>query len=338
MNDLMEQLMTGFTSQIPEMISIALGMLRVLVTIDLIWSIISNFEQDYMKTIPMKGIKYGMWLWIISSYPTIIEQTTGYFVKSVAGSDGMVNLKEPGKLIETGIRQLQKILDGISTFGVVNGIQSIVLWVFGMAGYCMIAFQIFITMLEYYIVTTLAVLLLPFGVFPRTAFIAEKAIGAIISFSVKLMVLAFMAAVCIPMLDQFALTGGAFKDTLRYVIKVLSIGYLVWQGPGIAAGLMSGSPSLSGGGAVGAAVGVAAGTAWSGTKKALGAGAGGVASMLGGTATGQMAAAAYKAAAGHLGNAYERFVYGMTGAESPPPSEPSPPSESPPPPSDGTTS
>ena len=79
--------------------------------------------------------------------------------------------------------------------------------------YFLIGIQIFITYLEFYVIATLALILLPFGVNRRTAFLGEKAIGAVLSFGIKLMVLAFIAAVADSACQDVVTPGRSHKQT-----------------------------------------------------------------------------------------------------------------------------
>jgi type IV secretion system protein TrbL len=60
------------------------------------------------------------------------------------------------------------------------------------------AIQVFLSVLEYYLITAVAGILVPLGLLPQTKFLAEKAIGAVVSPGIKLMVLAFIVAVTNP--------------------------------------------------------------------------------------------------------------------------------------------
>ena len=62
-------------------------------------------------------------------------------------------------------------------------------FIFTLVAFFMLAIQVFITYLEFYLVAALSLVLVPFGVFKHTAFIAERAFGSVVSFGVKLMVL-----------------------------------------------------------------------------------------------------------------------------------------------------
>ena len=113
-----------------------------------------------------------------------------------------------------------------------------------------IACQICLAVIEYYLVVTLASVLIPFGISSHTKFIAEKAIGAAIAVSVKLMVLSFIMGLAQPLIGQMHFTGSG-DITLNQMISMLLVcgllAYVVLRAPAVAADFLSGSPSLNAG-------------------------------------------------------------------------------------------
>jgi type IV secretion system protein TrbL len=114
----------------------------------------------------------------------------------------------------------------------------------------LIACQICLAVIEYYLVVTLASVLIPFGISGHTKFIAEKAIGAAIAVSVKLMVLSFIMGLAQPVIAQMHFTGSG-EITLNQMISMLLVSgllaYIVWRAPAMAADLLAASPSLNAG-------------------------------------------------------------------------------------------
>jgi type IV secretion system protein TrbL len=130
----------------------------------------------------------------------------------------------------------------------------------------MLAIQIFVTYLEFYLVAALSLILVPFGVFKHTAFIAERAFGSVVSFGVKLMVLSFIIAAAHPVLAQITLPAQpTWQQAYMVLLASLAIAFLAWHAPGIAAGMITGGPTLTAGSAAGfaasSALGVLAGAA-----------------------------------------------------------------------------
>jgi type IV secretion system protein TrbL len=164
-------------------------------------------------------------------------------------------------------------------------------YIFTIIAFFMLAIQIFITYLEFYLVAALSLVLVPFGVFKHTAFIAERAFGSVVSFGVKLMVLSFIIAATQPVLAQITLPAEpTWQQAYMVLLASMAIACLSWHAPGIAAGMISGGPSLTAGSAAGFAV--------SSTLGAL-AGAAAASSAARSTAAGTLSAT--KAAASGLG-------------------------------------
>ncbi len=184
-----------------------------------------------------------------------------------AGGSGIsFNMKDPSSLILSGFLAADPIITAIEAFpmsfgGLADTIMAYACYVVVILAYALMAFQVLITFIEFGIVSTLGVILLPFGVSKHTAFLAEKAIGAIISFGIKLMVLSFVIAVIQPVLVAIPPLGAdpTQQQMMGLAVTVMVIALIVAQAPGVASAVLSGSPSLSAGVAAGTAVSAAAG-------------------------------------------------------------------------------
>src|ERR1700690_2505364 len=87
----------------------------------------------------------------------------------------------------------------------------------------------------------------PWGLLPQTKFLAEKAIGAVVSAGIKLMTLAFIIAVTSPVLASIHFSGPEIKlnELWSVLLTTGAIAFLTWHAPSLTAGLLAGSPSLS---------------------------------------------------------------------------------------------
>jgi type IV secretion system protein TrbL len=107
--------------------------------------------------------------------------------------------------------------------------------------------------------------LVPFALWNKTAFLAERVLGNVITSGIKLMVLAIIIGIGSTLFsavtDAFA---GEADVTLEQVMgTVLSATVFLWMGifgPGIASGLVTGAPQLGAGSAAGTSAAVGAGT------------------------------------------------------------------------------
>jgi type IV secretion system protein TrbL len=176
-----------------------------------------------------------------------------------------------------------------------------------------LAVQLFVTLIEFKLTTLAGFVLIPFGLFGKTAFMAERVLGNVVSSGIKVLVLAVIIGIGSTLFSQFTSGfGGAtptIDDAMAIVLAALSLLGLGIFGPGIASGLVSGGPQLGAGAAVG--TGLAAGGAMIAGGAAAGLAArGGAAALAGGAATVRGGAAA----AGGASTAYSLASMGQSGA------------------------
>jgi type IV secretion system protein TrbL len=76
--------------------------------------------------------------------------------------------------------------------------------------------------------------------------LAEKAIGAVVSAAVKLMVLALVTSVIDPVLSAIHFQGPqiTFNELWSVFLTVCALMFLCWKAPSLAASLLGGSPHL----------------------------------------------------------------------------------------------
>jgi hypothetical protein len=166
--------------------------------------------------------------------------------------------------------------------GLLCGLAVMVTGIFAMIEY-LLAF------LEFMLVTSVGIILFPLSLWEGTKFMAEKLIGAIMGFFIKLL----FCNICIFLLlfgYISLLRGPAFTGRPEEILILLFISliffYICKSAPGLAQSLLTGTPSLSAAGAIGA-VGGAIGMA---------AGAIGMAKTVGGAAVGGVAKTAFTGA------------------------------------------
>jgi type IV secretion system protein TrbL len=205
----------------------------------------------------MKKILYlGIWMWIVRSFPTLADAFVNSLIQAgqIAGGGGGPSLFDPSNIIDYGLLTTAPLVDKISNIGIteiVNGIVMAMTYIGIMLAYILIAWQIFYAVIEFNLLAAVVGILLPFGFVEQTKFLAEKAIGAIVSSGIKLMVLAFIMAVIEPTLSTLRFSADMnFTEIWSVLLTVGAVGFLAWNAPGLAAGMLAGSPSLSAGTAV----------------------------------------------------------------------------------------
>ena len=107
-----------------------------------------------------------------------------------------------------------------------------------------LAIRLFVTLIEFKLTTLAGFVLVPFGLFGKTAFLAERVLGNVIASGVKILVLAVIIGIGTNLFSQF--TQGsqglgsnqpALQDVLAMGLAALTLLGLGIYGPGIATGL-----------------------------------------------------------------------------------------------------
>jgi len=278
--------------------------------------------DDIVARLVKKTLFVGIFAYIIGNWNSlariVFESFAGLGLKASGTGFTAAELLQPGRVAQVGLEAGAPILESISDLmGWVaffeNFIQIAVLllaWVLVILAFFILSIQLFITLIEFKLATLAGFVLIPFGLFGKTAFMAERVLGLVISSGIKVLVLAVIVGIGSTLFDEFrngfASGQPTIGDAMAVALASLCLLGLGIFGPGIANGIVSGGPALGAGAAAGTAL--AAGGALVGGAAAGRLGAGAVAGAVGGTARG----AAFTSGAAN--SAYALGSAGKTGA------------------------
>ena len=172
------------------------------------------------------------------------------------GSMGAEALMHPSKVIDLGYYLAEPYFNYLTSFTswttIVESLGVYILAFLGAVAICLgfiiLAFQIFITYVEFYISSALMLIFLPFGSNKFTSRFAENALGGVIAHGVKLMFLGAILSITAPVLNQLNTEFGStpsWQNIASATIAPFALAFLSWQAPSMAAGFMSGGPSLT---------------------------------------------------------------------------------------------
>jgi len=287
---------SGFGLLQPEVAFVASTLIAIDITLAaLFWS--WGGDDDIIARLVKKTLFVGVFAYLIGNWNNlariIFESFSGLGLKAAGSSLSAGDFLRPGRVAQVGLDAGRPLLDSISgLMGYIsffeNFIQIMVLlfaWVMVLSAFFILAIQLFVTLIEFKLTTLAGFVLIPFGLFGKSAFMAERVLGNVISSGIKVLVLAVIVGIGSTLFSQFtsAATGAqpSIDDAMAMVLAALSLLGLGIFGPGIANGLVSGGPQLGAGAAVGAAAAgggvVAAGLAGAGMAAGGLAAAGGVA-------------------------------------------------------------
>jgi len=282
-------------------------------------------DEDIIARLVKKTLFVGVFAFLISNWNSlariVFESFAGLGLKASGTGLSSADFLRPGRIAQVGLDAGRPILESISgLMGYVsffeNFVQIVVLlfaWIVVLLTFFVLAIQLFITLIEFKLTTLAGFILIPFGLFGKTAFAAERVLGNVISSGIKVLVLAVIVGIGSTLFSQFTSGFGGNQPTIEtamaLVLAALSLLGLGIFGPGIANGIVSGGPQLGAGAAVGTAMAaggvVAAGAALTAGGAAL------TGSMVGGAARGGSALVGGAATAFRVGG-----QAGETGASS----------------------
>jgi type IV secretion system protein TrbL len=253
----------------------------------------SGGGDDVIGKLIKKVLYVGAFAFILNNFNSL----SGIVFRSFAGL-GLVasgssmtqgELLQPGRLARVGVEAGAPIMKQISdltgfpeVFANLDVITVLFLaWLVLIVSFFVLAVQLFVTLIEFKLTTLAGFVLVPFALWNKTAFLAERVLGNVVSSGIKVLVLAVIVGIGTGLFAEFTVPPGtepSIDHALVIMLAALAMLGLGIFGPGIATGLVSGAPQLGAGAAAGTALGaaglaVAGGAAVAGAGSAVAAGA-----------------------------------------------------------------
>ncbi|MGY3534579.1 type IV secretion system protein TrbL [Bradyrhizobium sp. USDA 4452] len=236
----------------------------------LAWSMRS--DDHILVTLAKKVLYVGAFAFIIGNFKSLADivfaSFSGIGLKASGGSLSAADLARPGFVAAAGFTAAHPLLEEtgqFSGFDVLTNLPTILIllfcWILIVLAFFILSVQLFVTLIEFKLTTLASFILVPFALWGKTAFLAEKTLGNVVASGVKVMVLAIIIGIGSTIFGQLAGTLTRPIDitsAMSLLLAALSLFGLGIFGPGIAAGLVSGAPQLGAGAAAGSVAGAAA--------------------------------------------------------------------------------
>ena len=257
------------------------------------WAVSSN--RDALAGAFSKILLIGTFAYIINDWQGLSETIFAGFLQlgltAGGGSISSADFLNPGAVIETGWQIVKALGDSPTTtedpLDVIGNLIDAIIIGISMLGimiaFAVLALQIIVTLLEFKIVTLGGFILLPFGILSKTAFMAERPLGYVVSSGLKVLALAIVISGAQAVFAQLIPSPEPdIYEAMTILTAAIILAMLSLFAPNLAAALVSGGPALGAGALAvgGLAVGGAAGMAAAGVAGA-GAAAAGAASGAG---------------------------------------------------------
>lgn len=224
--------------------------------------------EEVLARLIKKTLYVGFFAFLLSNFNglarIVFESFSGLGLKAAGGAMSPAEFLRPGRLGQAGIDAGNPILEAAQQMSgfpeVFENLPHIVVlmlaWLVVIVAFFVLAVQLFVTLIEFKLTTLAGFVLVPFGLFGRTAFLVERVLGNVMASGVKVLVLAVIVGIGSTLFDEFIQEFGGVAPSLEEVLSLalaalclLGLGIF---GPSIAGGLVSGGPQLGAGSAVGA--------------------------------------------------------------------------------------
>ncbi len=244
---------------------LAATLIGIDVTLAALMWILSEGE-DVLARLIKKILYVGAFAFILGNFNSlakiVFNSFAGLGLEAGGGTMSAAQLLQPGRLAQVGIDAGKPILTAIAPLmgfpamfdNLLQVAILLVAWLIVVLAFFVMAIQLFVALIEFKLTTLAGFVLVPFGLFGRTAFLAEKVLGNVVASGIKILVLAVIVGIGSTLFGQFTSGFSAtptVDDALTLILAAMSLLGLTIFGPGIANGLISGGPQLGAGAAVG---------------------------------------------------------------------------------------
>ncbi|WP_395945540.1 type IV secretion system protein [Brevundimonas sp.] len=259
-----------------------------------------------------KVLLVGFFAWLINDWQRLAETLYAGFIElgltAGGGALSRADFLNPGAVLGQGwsivkaIGETPRAVD--NPLDVIGNLADALILGVAMIGimlaFAVLALQIIVALLEFKIVTLGGFVLLPFGIWSRTAFLAERPLGYVVSSGLKVLALAIVVSGARTVFDQLQpSTQPDIYEALSILVAAILLAMLAIFIPNLASALVTGGPALGAGAALtgGLAVGGAGLVAAAGVMGA-GAAVGGGAARIAGSSRAAAGAGAGRPAPG----------------------------------------
>ena len=283
--------------------ALTLGSFLMMIQIGTTWTLFEG--QLRMFELIKEIISFSFILFLILNFDTLADifiQGWQFFGGTASGLfvtgtpvEAITNnpAYSPSGLIDSGWAVVGNVIT--SALSIAHPIDSLFILICGMGAYLGLVFmalQVTITLIEYYMVTSLGVILLPFGMLRYTKFLYSQLVKGFFTFGIKLMTVYFICGLAgnvmtdlgkimkannvqrdaeaisrashgilnpeaiQPILDPSYFQGKVnYGDVLNFMLFYIIMGYLVWKIPNLVSSMVSGSPQMDAGSTLRSAMG-----------------------------------------------------------------------------------
>jgi type IV secretion system protein TrbL len=176
--------------------------------------------EDILARLIKKTLYVGFFAFLIGNFNNlakiVFQSFSGLGLKASGSAMSASDFLHPGKIAQVGLDAGTPILTAMGQMAGFPGIFEnfvqiavmLLAWLVVLIAFFVLAVQLFITLIEFKLTTLAGFVLVPFGLFGKTAFLAEKVLGNVIASGVKVLVLAVIVGIGSTLFGQFTTGPG----------------------------------------------------------------------------------------------------------------------------------
>uniref|UniRef100_B0T9G2 P-type conjugative transfer protein TrbL n=1 Tax=Caulobacter sp. (strain K31) TaxID=366602 RepID=B0T9G2_CAUSK len=239
----------------------------------LLWALDEN--ENVPAALIRKVLLFGFFAWLITGWHAITQTVVNGFaalgLKAGGGSLSVGDLMHsPSKVVIDGLKVAFELLKymgrlasegmGVGFFTHLDAILVTGLAAIGIiAAFVVLGIHIATVIIEFYIVTLIGFVTVPFGILTQTSFLSERAIGYVVAIGVKVMAIAIVISIGEQIFASYIVSPEPdWSESCGLLIAALFFCMLGFKIPAIAQAQITGGPQLSAGSAAAGAIGLAA--------------------------------------------------------------------------------
>ena len=198
----------------------------------------------------------AIYYYFIQNYTFITSALLDFFSTAglmVGGSDLKADfLYDPSKILIKGFLTAWNILipdDFWDLFRIVDNLYRFIVHLCVWLCFGFIAVSDFLFVIEYHLITTLLIIIFPFGILNIFSFLTESVISTLFRLNIKLMTFCFVVSLSLNLLEEEIIdqlsSNPSLEECLVCTVCTYAICYVVWKIPNLAATIITGNPSLN---------------------------------------------------------------------------------------------
>ena len=183
--------------------------------------------EDIIARLVKKTLFVGAFAYLIGNWNSlnriVFESFAGLGLKASGTSLALADFLRPGRIAQTGLDAAHiRLLDAISKLTGISDIAGnlptililLVAWAVVILSFFVLAIQLFVALLEFKLTSLAGFVLVPFGLFGKTAFMAERVLGNVISSGIKVLVLAVIVGIGSTLFAEIVVDYGGTPPTV----------------------------------------------------------------------------------------------------------------------------